>query len=44
VFDYEVLNFSAKTGRVELCAEGAPLSANIVAAARERVADLLKHA
>ncbi len=40
---YEVLNFSEKTGRIELCTEGARLSENIVAATRERVPELLGH-
>lgn len=40
-FGYEALNFSSKTGRVELCAEGMPLSANIVAAPVHRVSGLL---
>jgi FkbM family methyltransferase len=41
-FGYEVLNFSAKTGRVELCADGMPLSANIVAVPAQRVGELLE--
>lgn len=39
---YEVLNFSEKTGRLELCMEGARLSENIVAASRRRVPELLE--
>lgn len=41
-FGYEILNFSLKTGRVELCPEGMPHSANIVAAPGRRLAELLK--
>lgn len=41
-FGYEVLNFSTETGRAELCAEGAPHSANIIAAPSERVGELVQ--
>ena len=40
---YEILNFSEKTGRLELCTEGARLSENIVAATRQRADELLRH-
>jgi FkbM family methyltransferase len=43
-FRYEVMSFSTETGRIELCAQGAPLSANIVAVPRNRVDELLARA
>lgn len=39
--DYEILVFSASTGLVERLVDGASLSANVVAAPRERVAELV---
>jgi FkbM family methyltransferase len=41
-FGYQILSFSEKTGRVEVCAEGVPLSSNIVAAPAHRVPQLLQ--
>jgi len=43
-FDYEILVFSSVTGGVEKASDGAALSANIVAAPRERVSEILTKA
>jgi FkbM family methyltransferase len=40
-YGYEILNFSQTTGMLEPVVDGAPLSANIVAPPKERVAELL---
>ena len=42
--DYEILAFSAVTGLLERPVEGAPLSSNIVAAPKDRAAEILKRA
>jgi FkbM family methyltransferase len=42
--DYEILAFSAVTGLLERPVDGAPLSSNIVAAPRDRAAEILSKA
>ncbi len=43
-FDYEILIFSASSGRIVPLVEGSPLSANIVAAPKRRAGELLSRA